>query len=172
MNITKLDDNSSETLELLTMLEIQRDLSIYSNRQVFREWMDENKDSLPKAHMRINGQDHWLKSQAEEFKTKWQEHLKDLSDARVKELSKETVTKIELLTALAEYAKRIERRNARCYKNSRGDSSMNAGRLRVKELEGAIEFTFRVLGGFDQIPTVLRAETHKYLKEAKAHVGM
>jgi hypothetical protein len=172
MNITKLDDDSSETIEIVTLQEIERDLSIYSNRQLFREWMTTNADTLPKPYMKVNGSNHWLKSQAEEFKTQWQAYLKELSDERVKELSKETITKIQLLTALAEYAKRIERSNSRCYKNARGSSSMNAGRLRIKELEGAIEFTFRALGGFDQIPHVLRAETHKYLREAKNHVGM
>ena len=166
---TKIIQGDKE-IALVPLREIQSALGVYSNGEVFRAWTAE-ENSFPGPYMKINGTDHWLADQVDSIRELWIAHQAKLSDEKVQELSKETIGKLELLTAVTQYAQRTERANARCYKNARGSSSMNAGRLRIYELQGAIELVNRILG-YGEVPPVLKTELNKYLRTAKQHVGM
>lgn len=134
-------DNDPE-IEVVDLTNLLRSTSLsWQVKSEIEEWIDNPEIPTPKPALKVNGRWHWIPTQENRnaFVNLWAIHEWLEAELSNRALEVVTITADVLLDQLLVFAKNIERRNSRAYKNNRGNSLQDA-RRRLSELDGAIQF--------------------------------
>ena len=170
--IANLDNDPS--LEVVDLQHIIRLTGMPWNvRSMMEEWVKDPKIPTPEPAIKINGEPHWVAT--DENKEKFMELLKIhdwlKAEREQRELGSVAVQADWIVDMLILKAHHIERQNSRCYKNNRGNS-LQDGRRRIYELEGAIDFVKGILSANDlKIPEAKSRKVRNLLSKAQEHVA-
>ena len=159
--LTNLDSPEPTQIELYSMYELGLKLNFPAS--TLREWHNDPEKATPAPSFRSNNTDYWTASSL----STWRE----LIDAEEQKIANMQWSKEQLLDILIERARETEGIAKRAYNRGRGVYSLSGARIKVVELEGAVDFISR-MGKFGLAPDEKRQELQKLIRSAKQTLQM